>query len=95
MTVQADSTHDMADEAKAILDGAPDALPGLEAETKVSVLGCNFSTNEDFVLGERVELRVIGYVNFAGDQLIENEGQRKVVKIASSLINVVDTSSDA
>lgn len=80
----------LAEEAQAILDGAPDVLPGLEAETKVSILGAAFSTNEDFVLGQRVELRVVGYVSQAGTQLVENEGKRKVVKISSNLITVVD-----
>lgn len=80
----------LADEAQAILDGAPDVLPGLEAETKVSILGTSFSTQEEFVLGQRVELRVVGYVSQAGTQLVENEGKRNLVKISSSLITVVD-----
>jgi hypothetical protein len=85
----------LAEEAQAILDGAPDPLPGLEAETRVTVLGTTFSTNEEFVLGEKVTLQVTGYVAFAGDQLIENEGKRHVVKIQSSLIQVVETGSDS
>jgi len=80
----------LADEAQAILDGAPDVLPGLEAETKVSILGTTFSTQEEFVLGQRVELKVVGYVSQAGTQLVENEGKRNVVKISSSLITVTD-----
>lgn len=80
----------LAEEAQAILDGAPDVLPGLEAETKVSILGTSFSTQEEFVLGQRVELRVVGYVSQAGTQLVENEGKRNLVKISSSLITVVD-----
>ena len=82
---------ELADEAQAILDGqeANAPLPGLEADTKVSVLGMQFSTSDTFALGERVELRVVGYVNFAGDQLLENEGKKHIVKIQSSLIEVV------
>jgi hypothetical protein len=94
-TEQAVGQAEMAAEAQAILDGSPDSLPGLEAETRVSVLGTTFSTNEEFTLGERVELRIVGYVGFAGEQLIENEGKRHVVKINSTLINVVDAAPEA
>lgn len=94
MQADNDTAVDMAEEARAILEGAPDSLPGLEAETKVSILGASFSTSENFVLGEKVELRVVGYVSYAGEQLIENEGKRNVVKINSSLIHVVDASSE-
>lgn len=81
----------LADEANAILSGASDVLPGLEAESRVSILGTTFSTNEEFVLGQRVELRVTGYVSHAGTQLVENEGKRNVVKVSSTLITVIDT----
>ena len=89
-----DTDTTLAEEAQGILDGASDTLPGLEAETKVSILGAAFATNEGFALGERVELRVVGYVGFAGDQIIENEGKRHIVKINTTLIQVVDTGGD-
>ena len=88
------STENLAADAQAILDGQEESLPGLEAETKVSILGAAFATNEQFVLGERVELKVVGFVGFAGDQLIENEGKRRVVKINTTLIQVVDTGDE-
>lgn len=88
MTATTDAS--LADEAQTILDGAADVLPGLEAESRVSILGTTFSTNEDFVLGQRVVLQVTGYVSHAGTQLVENEGKRNVVKVSSTLITVID-----
>jgi hypothetical protein len=84
----------LAAEAQQILDNAPVTLPGLETETKVSILGATFATNEEFVLGERVVLRLSGYVTHVGDQLIEDEGKRGIVKVQATLIQVADKGDD-
>lgn len=92
MTDAVATDPDVADEAQKILDGAADSLPGLEADAKVSILGTAFASSKaaELALGERVELRVVGYVNFVGDQLIENEGKRRIIKVQSSLIELLE-----
>lgn len=92
MTATDDVT--MAAEAQAILDSADPVLPGMEAESKVSILGTTFSTDEQFVLGQYVEFRVTGYVTSAGDELIENEGRRHIIKVKTSMITVVDSDAE-
>ncbi len=85
----------IAEEAQKLLDDAgQDSLEGLEADTKVTVLNMNFATADTFVLGQRVELRVVGYVTFDGDELLENEGKRHLTKMKAQLIEVVGTGED-
>jgi hypothetical protein len=80
----------MRDEAERLLQEAgDDPLPGLEADTKVSILGTTVATNKDLVLGQRVEARITGIVKFVGDELIENEGKRRIVKVQSNLIEII------
>ena len=80
----------LAEEARAILDSAQAALPGMEAESRVSILGTTVTTDEAFTLGQRVEFRVVGYVASVGDELVDKEGRRHAVKVKTTLITVVD-----
>lgn len=84
----------LAEEAQKILSSASPALPGMEIESKVSILGTTVSINDQLVLGQRVEFRVVGYVTQAGDELVENEGKRHVVKVKTTMIQVVDTEGE-
>jgi hypothetical protein len=72
-----------------VLEGTDVSLPGLEADTLVTILNTKVATSESMVLGERVEFRVVGVVEEAGEKLFENEGRRRVVKVKAQLIQLL------
>lgn len=85
---------ELARQAEDMLSQNDQALPGMngqvnQEETKVSILGTNFTVGEKFALGERVELRVVGYVGFEGQQVVGEEDTQRVAKVQASLIERV------
>jgi hypothetical protein len=59
---------------------------GMAADTKVAILGAQFSTGDDLELGEKVTLLVYGHVIMTGREVLESEGERGVVKIHADVI---------
>jgi hypothetical protein len=62
---------------------------GMTADTKINVVGTNFSTDEHFELGQAVKLEVSGHVVMSGFEVLESEGKRHVVKVQADVIEVV------
>jgi hypothetical protein len=71
------------------MEGEPQ-MPGMEDANKVSLQGVSgFKVEQEFELGEKVELRISGHVTMTGREILESEGERGVTKIHADIVEVV------
>jgi hypothetical protein len=63
-------------------------LDGLDADTRITILGARFDTNDNLALGESVTLTVKGHVVLTGREAVEDTGTRGVVKIRADIIEL-------
>lgn len=67
---------------------AQQTLDGMEAGTRLTIVGTALDCDDEFVLGDHVAITIKGHVVMAGVESLEKTGVRRVVKVRADIIEV-------